>query len=101
MSTQDNIAVEEKIKIDVPTPKLWKVVFLNDDHTPMELVIEILQTIFKHNLKDAQTITMTIHNEGSGIAGIYTHEIAETFALEATNMARRFGSPLKIQIEQE
>jgi ATP-dependent Clp protease adaptor protein ClpS len=82
-------------------PKLWKVVLLNDNKTPMDLVIEILTGVFKHDEKRAAEITMEIHNTGSGIAGVYTFEIAEQRGIEATNVARANGSPLKIQVEQE
>ena len=101
MSTKENIAVEEKNKIDVQLPKMWKVVFLNDDVTPMELVIDILVGIFKHNEESAKKITLDIHNEGSAVAGVYPFEIAEHLAVESTHVAKRNGSPLKIQVEQE
>ena len=101
MSTKENIAVDEKIKVDVQPPKMWKVVFLNDDVTPMELVIDILVGIFKHNEESAKKITLDIHNEGSAVAGVYPFEIAEHLAVESTHIAKRNGSPLKIQVEQE
>ena len=80
---------------------MWKVVFLNDDQTPMELVIELLTKVFKHTETRAKEITMEIHETGSGIAGVYTYEIAEQRGIEATNIARANGSPLRIQVEQE
>ena len=101
MSTKENIAVDEKIKVDVQPPKMWKVVFLNDDVTPMELVIDILVGIFKHNQESAKKITLEIHNDGSGVAGVYPFEIAEHLAVESTHVAKRNGSPLKVQVEQE
>jgi ATP-dependent Clp protease adaptor protein ClpS len=93
--------IEEKIVVSLQPPKMWKVVFLNDDHTPMELVIELLTHVFKHNEKSAKDITMEIHNEGSAVAGVYSYEIAEQRGIEATNIARANGSPLRIQVEQE
>ena len=93
--------IDEKIVVSLQPPKLWKVIFLNDDQTPMELVIELLTTIFKHNESRAKEITLEIHNTGSGIAGVYTYEIAEQRGIEATNLARANGSPLRIQVEQE
>ena len=91
----------EKVVTTLQPPKMWKVVLLNDDVTPMELVIDILVSVFKHTETSAKEITMEIHNSGSGIAGIYNFEIAEQMSLEATNIARSNGSPLKIQLEQE
>lgn len=99
MSTATQI--EEKVVVSLEPPKMWKVVFLNDDQTPMELVIDLLTGIFKHNESSAKDITMEIHETGSGIAGVYTYEIAEQKGIEATSVARKNGSPLRIQVEQE
>ncbi len=99
MSTATQI--EEKVVVSLEPPKMWKVIFLNDDQTPMELVIELLTQIFKHNESKAKDITMEIHETGSGIAGVYTYEIAEQKGIEATAVARKNGSPLRIQVEQE
>jgi ATP-dependent Clp protease adaptor protein ClpS len=93
--------VEEKTVVSVQPPKMWKVIFLNDDATPMELVIELLIGVFKHSESTAKEITLEIHNTGSGIAGVYAFEIAEQKGIEATLIARQNGSPLKIQVEQE
>jgi ATP-dependent Clp protease adaptor protein ClpS len=101
MTTEIDIKIEEKIVVSLQPPKLWKVIFLNDDQTPMELVIQLLMQVFKHDEARAKDITLEIHNTGSGIAGVYPHEIAEQRGIEATNIARTNGSPLRIQIEQE
>ena len=74
---------------------------LNDDLTPIDFVIELLITIFKHSQETAKNITMEIHNNGSGVAGIYTFEIAEIRAVEATTLARSNGFPLQIKMEEE
>jgi ATP-dependent Clp protease adaptor protein ClpS len=95
------IKIQEKIVVSLQPPKMWKVILLNDDQTPMELVIDILTEIFKHDQVKAKEITMEIHNTGSGVAGVYSHEIAEQRGIEATHTARANGSPLKVQIEQE
>lgn len=93
--------IEEKVVVSLQPPKLWKVVFLNDDQTPMDLVIELLTSIFKHTITKAKEITLEIHETGSGIAGVYPFEIAEQRGVEATTIARANGSPLRIQVEQE
>ena len=67
----------------------------------MELVIDILINYFKHQESSAKKVTLEIHNTGSGIAGVYPHELAEHLAIESTNHARKNGSPLKIRLEQE
>jgi ATP-dependent Clp protease adaptor protein ClpS len=93
--------IEEKVTVALQPPKMWKVIFLNDDQTPMELVIELLTKIFKHSESSAKEVTLEIHNTGSGIAGVYPFEIAEQRSIEATTVARGNGSPLRIQVEQE
>jgi ATP-dependent Clp protease adaptor protein ClpS len=99
MST--DTAVEEKVVVSLQPPKLWKVVFLNDDQTPMELVIDLLTAVFKHNESKAKDITLEIHESGSAIAGVYSYEIAEQRSIEATTIARANGSPLRITVEEE
>ena len=96
-----DVKIDEKIAVSVRPPKLWKVIVLNDDQTPMEFVIEILTGIFKHNESTAKNLTLEIHNTGSAVAGVYTHEIAETKGIESTHLARNNGFPLQITLEQE
>lgn len=100
MSATD-VKLDEKIKQKIEEPNRWKVILLNDDHTPMDFVIGILTEIFKHSQETAKAITLQIHNEGSGIAGVYSFEIAEVKAVEATNLARGNGFPLQIKMEEE
>lgn len=97
----EDIKLDEKIKHTTSEPIKYKVVFLNDDTTPVEWVIKVLIDIFKHSNQTAEKITLTIHDEGSGVAGIYTYEIAEQKAVEATNASRNHGFPLQIKLEQE
>ena len=101
MTVDVDIQIDEKIKQKIQEPNKWKVVFLNDDSTPMEFVIGLLTEIFKHTQETAKNITMQIHNEGSGIAGVYTFEIAEIKAVETTTLARANGFPLQIKMEEE
>lgn len=96
-----DIQIDEKIKQKVQEPKRWKVVLLNDDHTPMDFVVGILTEIFKHTQETAKAITLEIHTQGSGIAGVYSFEIAEAKAVEATQLARGNGFPLQIKMEEE
>ena len=96
-----DIQLDEKIKIKVSEPKNWKVILLNDDTTPMEFVIAVLMDIFKHTNDSATDVTMQVHETGSGIAGVYSFEIAEAKAVEATQLARANGHPLQIKLEEE
>lgn len=80
-------------------PPLYTVVVLNDDYTPMDFVIEILQDFFAMNLDQATQVMLTVHYEGKGIAGVYPRDIAETKANQVNNYARTQGHPLLCQIE--
>ena len=101
MSADTEIVLEEKVDLEIKQPKRYKVVFLNDDTTPMEFVINVLIDIFKHTEDTAKDITMQIHEEGSGVVGVYTYEIAEQKAVETTTLARNHGFQLQIRVEEE
>jgi ATP-dependent Clp protease adaptor protein ClpS len=101
VDTEDTVKIDEKIKIEITEPKRYKVLFLNDDKTPMEFVIELLITVLKHSQETAEQITLTVHSEGSGVAGVYTYEIAEQKGVEATQLARQAGFPLQIKVDAE
>jgi ATP-dependent Clp protease adaptor protein ClpS len=100
MPTTD-IQLDEKVKVTVQEPKNWKVIFLNDDSTPMNFVIQVLVEIFRHTEESASDVTLQVHETGSGIAGVYSFEIAEAKAVESTNLARTNGFPLQIKLEEE
>jgi ATP-dependent Clp protease adaptor protein ClpS len=100
MSTAD-VKIDEKVEVILDQPKLWKVLLLNDDHTPMDFVIELLTVVFKHNEESAKSITLEVHETGSAVAGVYVHEIAEEKGIESTALAREHGFPLNIQLEEE
>ena len=101
MSVDTDVIIDEKIKINVKEPKRYKVVMLNDDFTPMDFVISVLMRFFKHSENTATVLTTQIHEEGSGIAGIYSYEIAEQKAIEAVNASRERGFPLQIRVDEE
>jgi ATP-dependent Clp protease adaptor protein ClpS len=96
------ITKEEIVEdLDILNPGKYKVVILNDDKTPMEFVIVLLMRIFHHSQSAAEDITIKVHNEGSGVAGIYTYEVCEQKAIEGTNLARENNFPLVIKVESE
>lgn len=101
MTTDVDIQLDEKIKQVSKEPSKYKVVFFNDDVTPMEWVVEILQKFFRHSNETAEYLTLTIHNEGSAVVGLYTYEIAEQKTTEATLASREQGFPLVIKMEKE
>lgn len=101
MSVDVDVILDEKIKVVNVEPKRFKVIFLNDDTTPMEFVISLLIEIFKHSEQTAQELTIKIHTEGSEVVGVYTHEIAEQKASETVLNARQHGFSLQVRLEEE
>lgn len=86
---------------DIKKPNMYKVIFNNDDSTPMNFVIDLLKVVFHHNDERATQTTLEIHEQGKGIAGVYTFEIAEQKHNEAVYIARNNGHSLSINIESE
>jgi len=103
MMTQESTATVTKDKIadKFEEPGLYKVVFFNDDLTPMDFVVNVLMTIFKHSEAKANKIMQEVHTKGEGIAGVFTYEIAEQKGVETTVLARDSGFPLAIKVEPE
>lgn len=101
MTTGTDIVINDKIDFDVKEPRLWKVLLLNDDATPMDFVIDLLKEVFKHKEETAKTITLDIHNTGSGVAGVYSYEIAEHKGVEVKAIASTQGFPLQVKLEEE
>lgn len=99
--TDLEVKIDEKVKTVITEPKRYKVIFLNDDKTPIEFVIELLMGVFRHTEETAKDITLKVHNEGSAVVGIYSFEIAEQKGVEATHLARQAGFPLQIKIDPE
>lgn len=96
----DNLAVLEP-RIETRKPQLYKVVMLNDDYTPMEMVIDILKTVFNKAPEEANRLMIEVHNRGSAVCGIYTRDVAETKADMAIGFARREEHPLQCVLERE
>lgn len=101
MTTDVDVIIDEKIKIKSFEPSKYKIIFLNDDKTPMDFVVSLLIEYFKHSEETAHNLTLQIHQEGSGVVGVYTFEIAEQKALEATSISRDNGFPLRIKVEED
>jgi ATP-dependent Clp protease adaptor protein ClpS len=98
-STNTTVAVIERV-IMAP-PRRWQVWLYNDDTTTMEFVVLVLMQIFHRSFEDAQGIMMSIHTNGKGIAGVYSHEIASQKKDETLAVARGNGFPLRVEITPE
>ena len=86
--------------IEVITPKLYRVILLNDDYTTFDFVIEILKTIFHKNEEEAINITLKVDREGSAVVGVYPYEIAQMKVEKTHTLARSAGYPLRAKIEE-
>ena len=93
-------STDQSIGLNMPRPSKYKVVLHNDDHTPMEFVIELLKNVYFHTQGSAEEITVKVHEEGKGIAGIYYYEIAEQKVSESLLFSRAAGYPLSFDIEE-
>ena len=100
-NNQNDGSVLTKVKPKTKKPSLYKVLMLNDDYTPMEFVIEVLEKFFGKRQDEATQIMLHVHQKGIGVCGIYTYEIAETKAVQVTNYARKYEHPLQMQLEKE
>jgi ATP-dependent Clp protease adaptor protein ClpS len=85
---------------EIKYPDRFNVVILNDDFTPMEFVIQLLIEVFNTNIEEAKEVTVKVHEDGKGVAGMYGLEIAEQKQQEATIISRHHGHPLKVIIEK-
>ena len=86
-------------KPKVKRPPLYKVVLLNDDYTPMEFVVEVLEHFFTMNREKATQVMLAVHTQGKGVCGIYTRDVAETKAELVNQAARDNGHPLLCEVE--
>lgn len=92
------LAVQEA-KPQLKPPPLYKVVLLNDDYTPMEFVVEILEVFFGMGREKATQVMLTVHTQGKGVCGIFTRDIAETKAAQVNQYAKEHQHPLLAEIE--
>ena len=99
-SDQDHDLVVEPAKPELKQPPLYKVVLLNDDYTPMEFVVRVLEEFFGMDREQATQIMLHVHIRGRGVCGVYTHDIAETKVAQVTEFSRRHQHPLLCTLEE-
>lgn len=92
-------AVKERVREEVREPTLYSVVLLNDDYTPMQFVVDVLESLFQKSPAEAYRVMMQVHLNGRGVAGIYPWEVAETKLDSLLALARDAGHPLQAVIE--
>ncbi|GJM05673.1 MAG: ATP-dependent Clp protease adapter protein ClpS [marine bacterium B5-7] len=99
-NTFDDDLVVEEAKPRVKRPPLYKVILLNDDYTPMDFVVHILEVFFSVDRENATRIMLEIHTHGKGVCGIFTHEIAETKVSLVNDYSRENQHPLLCTMEK-
>ena len=90
-----------KPKAKTKKPSMYKVLMLNDDYTPMEFVVHVLERCFNKSPEDATRIMLHVHRRGVGICGVYTYEVAETKVTQVMDFARQHQHPLQCTLEKD
>ncbi len=88
-------------RTETQQPRLWRVLLLNDDYTPMDFVVFVLERFFRKTEQEAELIMLAVHHKGQGVAGVYTRDIAETKVTQVTQASRAQGHPLRVVAEPE
>lgn len=93
--------VVEADKPKLEEPPLYRVMLLNDDYTPMEFVVDVLQKIFSMDRQQATRVMLEVHTKGEGVCGVYTYEIAETKVAQVNSFSRQHEHPLLCTMEED
>jgi ATP-dependent Clp protease adaptor protein ClpS len=96
-----NTGVAVKARPKTRKPAMYKVLMLNDDYTPMEFVVHVLERFFQKNREEATRIMLHVHRRGVGVCGVFTYEVAETKVTQVMDLARQNQHPLQCTIEKE
>ena len=97
----DGVGVVTSTKPKLQKPSMYKVLLLNDDYTPMEFVVYVLEAIFNKNRDEATQVMLHVHQNGVGLCGVYTYEVAETKVAQVVDSARRNQHPLQCTMEKD
>lgn len=94
------IGVVEKTRTRTRRPSMYRVLLLNDDYTPMEFVVDILEQIFHKSRDEAVTVMLNVHQNGVGVCGVYSFDVAETKVAQVAAIARQHEHPLQCTMEK-
>lgn len=98
---EGGVGLKEHDEQATQPPSLYRVIIHNDDYTPIDFVVRLVAHVFRRTPEEAATITLRVHNDGSAVAGVYTHEIAETKVAIAHRAAREHEHPLMVTMEPD
>ena len=90
-----------KTRAETKRPSMYKVLMLNDDYTPMEFVVHVLQQFFRMSIDQATNVMLMVHQKGVGVCGVFPYEVAETKITQVTDYARKHQHPLQLTLEKE
>ena len=100
-NNEEDQGVITKVRESLKKPNMFAVLLINDDYTPMEFVIYILQSIFRKSYEEAKTIMLEVHNKGKGVCGVYSLDIAETKANQVIEFSRINQHPLECKVQKQ
>ena len=95
-----NVGVATRTRARTKKPSLYKVLMLNDDYTPMEFVVHVLQQFFRMDMEEATRVMLHVHQRGVGVCGIFSYEVAETKVNQVMDFARQNQHPLQCTLEK-
>ena len=98
---ESQTGIGTKTRPKTKKPSLYKVLLLNDDYTPMEFVVHVLERFFNKGREEATRIMLHVHQKGVGICGVYTYEVAETKVTQVMDFSRQHQQPLQCTMEKE
>jgi ATP-dependent Clp protease adaptor protein ClpS len=99
--TNTNTKTRTKTKLKTERPRLHKVILINDDYTPREFVVKVLEAVFRMNESQAHKVMMTAHQRGACVVAVFQKDVAESKATEATDLGKQAGYPLMFTTEPE
>ncbi|MGH9348569.1 MAG: ATP-dependent Clp protease adaptor ClpS [Vicinamibacterales bacterium] len=101
LDTRERVLTGSRIEQKLERPRLWRVLLHNDDYTTQDFVVWVLETVFRKPRGEAFSVMMRVHQSGLGIAGVYTHDVAETKVKTTKNLAEQHEFPLLVTMEPE
>ena len=101
LDTRESVLTESRAEQEVQRPRMWRVLLHNDDYTTQDFVVWVLETVFHKPRAEAFTIMLSVHQSGMGVAGVYTHDVAETKLKATKDLAEQHEFPLLVTMEPE
>jgi ATP-dependent Clp protease adaptor protein ClpS len=101
IKTRENTRLKNDPRLSIAEPPMFKVIFVNDEITTMEFIVEVLKNIFNYNEEESVNTMRRIHEEGAAVVAVFPFEMAEQKGIETTVLARNNGFPLQVKLEMD